>query len=89
VNPGSRAPLGTRIRAPLFALPAYLYTAECANDADEGPAIPAGVAFRRALLVVAGPANHRVAFAEDLAHSGDCGGGATELKVDRSAAPDR
>ena len=84
--PGSGAALGSRIRALLFALLAELYAAECADDADECPAITAGVAFRGALLVVAGPANHRVAFAEDLAHSDGLG---RSVGDGRSAAPDR
>jgi len=52
----------------LFALLAVFYPAKRANDADEGAAIRARVAFGRTLLVPAGPANHRIAFTKDLAH---------------------
>jgi hypothetical protein len=68
VTPGSGAALGSRICALRFALLAELYAAKCADDADEGPAVRARVTFRRALLVPAGPAYHRIAFTEDLAH---------------------
>ena len=54
------------------ALLAVFYPAKRANDADEGPAIRARVAFRRALLVPAGTTNHRIAFTEDyLTHMSD------------------
>jgi hypothetical protein len=83
MNSGSGAALGSRISAALFALLAELSASECADDADKSPTVPARVPFRRALLVVAGPANHRVAFAEDLAHSGDLGGDRVEGRTER------
>jgi hypothetical protein len=56
------------IRFLFFALPAILYAAKRADDADEGAAVVAGIPLGGTLLVAAGAANHRVAFAEDLAH---------------------
>jgi hypothetical protein len=53
------------------ALLAQHDTAERANDADEGAAVGARVPFRRALLVVTGATNHRVAFAQNRAHCSD------------------
>jgi hypothetical protein len=51
-----------------LALPAEFHAAKCADDADEGTAIRARVAFGGALLVPAGPAYHRIAFTQNLAH---------------------
>lgn len=67
----SGAPLIAWIGSLFRALLAQHYTAECANDADEGAAVSAGVPFRCALLVVTGTTNHRVAFAEGGAHCCD------------------
>jgi hypothetical protein len=67
----SSAPHVAGVDSLFLALPAEDDPSERANDADESPAVIAGIALGGALLVVAGPANHRVAFAEDLAHSGD------------------
>jgi hypothetical protein len=64
----SSAPLVARGGIFFVALFTHYYAAEGADDADEGSAIGAGVSFGRALLVVAGPANHRITFAEILAH---------------------
>jgi hypothetical protein len=64
----SGASLVTWVGPFFLALPAEDNSAERADDADERPAVVAGISFRCALLVAAGPANHRVAFAEDLAH---------------------
>src|ERR1700686_1849311 len=64
--------LVTSGNALLFAFTAEDYAPERANDADECPAVVTGITFGGALLVCAGPANHSVAFAEDLAHLGDC-----------------
>jgi hypothetical protein len=66
----SGTPLITRGGGLLFAFPAEDDATEGANDADERPAVVAGITFGRPLLVAAGPANHRVAFAEDLARLG-------------------
>ncbi|MFL5489361.1 MAG: hypothetical protein ACJ8AJ_12860, partial [Gemmatimonadaceae bacterium] len=52
----------------LLTFPAIGHAAERANDADKRPAIHARITFGRALLVEAGPANHRVTLAQDLAH---------------------
>jgi hypothetical protein len=68
----SGAALGRRIGAFFPALVAEFYPAKRADDADERAAIRARVAFGRALLVPAGPANHRIAFTEDLAHISIC-----------------
>jgi hypothetical protein len=65
---GSGAALGRLIRVLFFALIAVFYPAKRADDADERSAIRARVALGRALLVPAGPANHRIAFTKDLAH---------------------
>jgi len=64
----SGASLVAGIGAFFLAFPAEYHSAECANDADERPAVVAGISLRCALLVAAGSANHRVAFAENLAH---------------------
>jgi len=64
----SRTALGGRIGALFLALPAEFHTAKRADDADEGTAIRARVAFGGALLVPAGPAYHRIAFTQNLAH---------------------
>ena len=66
----SGAPLVKSVSASLFAFPAEDDATERANDADERPAVVTGVPFGGPLLVAAGPANHRVAFAEHLAHLG-------------------
>jgi hypothetical protein len=60
--------LGNGGRALLFALLAILDASKSADDADEGAAICARVALGSALLVPAGAAYHRIAFAEDLTH---------------------
>ncbi len=67
-NPCSGAALGQRIRSLLLAVPAVDDAAKRADDADECPAIHAGITFRGTLLVPAGAADHRIAFTEDLAH---------------------
>jgi hypothetical protein len=64
--------LVTSGNALLFAFTAEDDAPERANDADECPAVVTRITFGGALLVAAGPANHSVAFAEDLAHLGDC-----------------
>ena len=64
----SGTPLVTGASALLFALTAEDDASECANDADECSTVITGIPFGSALLVTAGSANHRVAFAEDLAH---------------------
>ena len=64
----SGAALGHVICSLFFALPAILHAAKRADDADECAAVVAGITFGGTLLVAAGAANHRVAFAEDLAH---------------------
>jgi hypothetical protein len=64
----SRTALGDRISALLLALPAEFHAAKRADDTDEGTAIGARIAFGGALLVPAGPAYHRIAFTENLAH---------------------
>ena len=56
------------IRALLLTFLAKLYAAKGADDTDEGSAISARIAFRSALLVSAGAADHRIAFAEHLGH---------------------
>jgi hypothetical protein len=60
--------LGNGGRALLFALLAILDASKGADDADEGAAIRARITLGSALLVPAGPAYHRIAFAEDLTH---------------------
>jgi hypothetical protein len=67
-NGSSSAPHVARVNSLLFAFPAKDNATERADDADKCPAVIAGIAFGSALLVAAGSANHRVAFAEDLAH---------------------
>jgi len=69
--------LVARIGALFRARPAQSYTAESADDADESSAVLAGISLGRALLITAGPANHGIAFAKDLAHWDDlsCGRG--------------
>jgi hypothetical protein len=52
-----------------FALPAKGDAAKCANNADEGTAVRARVAFGGTLLVAARSANHCVSFAKHLAHT--------------------
>jgi hypothetical protein len=52
-----------------FAAAAKYHAAKRTNDAEERPAVDAGIAFRCALFVAARPANHRVSFAENLAHT--------------------
>ena len=64
--------LVARVSPSLFAFLAEDYAPECANDADECPAVVTGIPFGGTLLVAAGPANHRVTFAEDLAHVAVC-----------------
>lgn len=64
----SRTAHGGRIGRSLLALPAEFHAAKCADDADEGTAIRARIAFGGALLVPAGPADHRIAFTQNLAH---------------------
>jgi hypothetical protein len=64
----SGASLVAGIGAFVLASPADDHSTECADDADERPAVVTGISLRCALLVAAGSANHRVAFAEDLAH---------------------
>jgi hypothetical protein len=56
------------MRALLFAFLAELDSAKSADDTDEGSAVRARVAFRRALLIPAGAADHRIAFTKNLAH---------------------
>jgi hypothetical protein len=60
---GSSASLYQRVDAFFLALPAGDYASESADDADECPAIGARIALGRALLVLAGSANHCVSFA--------------------------
>jgi hypothetical protein len=56
------------INALFFALPAIDDSAKRADDAEERPAIDARVALGRTFFVSARSANHRVSFAERLAH---------------------
>jgi hypothetical protein len=59
----SGAAFGLGIRSLLFALLAVFLAPKSADDADEGSAIPARITLGGALLVAAGPADHRIAFA--------------------------
>ena len=90
VRGNAKAPSSTslvaRVGSLFLALLTVDYAAKRADDADEGAAIRARISFGRALLIAAGPANHRVAFAEDLAHSDGLG---RSVGDGRSAAPDR
>jgi hypothetical protein len=66
----SGAALGLSICSLFFALPAEFHATKRADEANERPAIRAGIAFRCTLLVAAGSADHRIAFAEDFVHVG-------------------
>jgi hypothetical protein len=79
--------LGNGGRALLFALLAILDASKSADDADEGAAICARITLGGALLVPAGPAYHRIAFAEDLAHLSDFF--AVRVSEDRMATVER
>jgi hypothetical protein len=59
----SGASLYERIDALFLALPASDYASESADDADECPAVGAGIAFGCTLLVLAGTADHCISFA--------------------------
>ena len=79
--------LGNGGRALLFALLAKLDASKSADDADEGAAIRARITLGSALLVPAGPAYHRIAFAEDLTHLSDLF--AVQVSEDRMATVER
>jgi hypothetical protein len=52
-----------RIDALFLALPASDNASESADDANERPAVGAGIAFGCTLLVLAGTADHCISFA--------------------------
>jgi len=58
----------------LFALAAVNDSPERADDADESAALNAGISLGGALLVLAKPADHRIAFAENVLQVGLLGG---------------